>query len=267
MQQFPVYVPNPAAPAVDAAVIAHVDAKSAIVGECLPASGATGLDDDLRIYYEGNRYRFAGMITFADRAQRACERLRERAPTIATSLAPKRALTHVGCFTFGHGVDVEGATELIALARWLGLFDNDQLQSARLHAELRLSNGTPASRLRATMRAAEGQDRPIGELSPRELGRGLMRGSRAELKAGYSAEHAAKAVQHLHRLPAEELLALRAYLIGFSHGLCDTSGPLALQVLQTSIPEARGQEALVRAHDEGFDHGAAEDPRRTLPAR
>jgi hypothetical protein len=171
MQRFPVYVPNSSASALQLAAVAQIDPKSAIVGECTPDSVNAAPDDRLRIYYEGNRYQFADMITFADRAQRACERLRERAPTIATSVAPKRALSHVGFFTFGHGVDVENATELIALARWLGLFDNDQLQSDQLHAELRLSNGTPASRLRDTMRSARGEQRPIREQSPRELGR------------------------------------------------------------------------------------------------
>jgi hypothetical protein len=52
---------------------------------------------------------------------------------------PQQALTLVGWFSAGHGVDVTDANGLIELAKWLGMFDGERLDSDALHVELRLS--------------------------------------------------------------------------------------------------------------------------------
>lgn len=56
----------------------------------------------------------------------------------------------------------------------------------------------------------------LHEMTPRVLGRGLMRGDRAEEKLGYCAQDAVHAVCRLHDLNEAETAALEAYLDGFS---------------------------------------------------
>ena len=133
MERFPVYIPEAAAPAAVRDTVALIDPKSAIVSAPDPSG------DELLVYFEGNRYRAANMITFADRALHAAGRLASNYPTIAKATVPRRALTHVGLFTPGHGVDVPDAGALVALARWLELLDGERFDSDALHAELRLS--------------------------------------------------------------------------------------------------------------------------------
>jgi hypothetical protein len=133
MNSFPVYIPHAAAPKRLRDTVALIDPKSAIVS----VPDLSG--DELLVYFEGNRYRAANMITFADRARHAAERLATNYPTIARALVPRRALTRVGSFTPDHGVDVPDARALVALARWLELLDGERFDSDALHEQLRLS--------------------------------------------------------------------------------------------------------------------------------
>jgi hypothetical protein len=139
MTQYPMYVPDPTARAAVKASVAKIDPKSAIVG--VPIQGpiaALAL-----IYFEGNRYNAANVVTLADRALIAAGRLAERYPTVASATVPSTALLRVGTFTPGHGIDVPDAASLIAVARWLELIENGNFDAAALHRELRLSGSRP----------------------------------------------------------------------------------------------------------------------------
>jgi hypothetical protein len=131
MDRFRVYIPNLSAP--EHVALAWIEPKSAIVGSPEPAG------DELLIYFEGNRYRALNMVTFADRAREAADRLAVNYPTIAKTMVTRRALTQIGWFTPGHGVDVPDGPSLVALAEWLDLLDGEHFDSDALHAELRLS--------------------------------------------------------------------------------------------------------------------------------
>jgi hypothetical protein len=97
----------------------------------------------------------------------------------------------------------------------------------------------------------------LREMTPRELGRGLMRGDRVSLKLGYTAENAAQAVRKLHQLSESEAAVLEAYLDGFSAGM-------------RRKPDA-GQDVGLRggraaAYDEGTADGLREPITHTYPA-
>lgn len=141
MTQYPLYIPNPDAPERERMSVAAILPKSAIVGE--PDLGAS--EARTLIYYEGNRYGATNMVTLADRAAIAAGRLSERYPTVAMASVPTAALTRVGVFTPDHGIDVPDARGLIALARWLDLFDGEQVDTDAMHRELRVS-GSRAQR-------------------------------------------------------------------------------------------------------------------------
>lgn len=107
-----------------AAMIAE---RSGIVGDALLDPAGT-----TRIYYEGNVYGYENVVTFADRVEVAAGRFTERAPTIARSVVPDRALLKVGEFIpTQRRVEV---TDEVALAGWLGLgsaVPKDQLNVTR----------------------------------------------------------------------------------------------------------------------------------------
>jgi len=135
MDRFPVYTPNRTAPEHVQRGLASIDPKSAIVGR----PDASDANDRTVIYYQGNRYGAENIVTFADRAMLAAGRLAEKYPTLTCCAVPHQALTLVGWFAAGHGVEVTDANGLIELAKWLGMFDGERLDSDALHAELRLS--------------------------------------------------------------------------------------------------------------------------------
>jgi hypothetical protein len=137
MTRYPVYIPDPSARARTGLSVAMILPKSAIVGE--PDASPTA--DYTLIYYEGNRNRAVNLVTLADRAEVAAGRLAERYPTVAMTSAPTAALSRVGLFTPGHGIDVSHASDLRALARWLELGDADRLDPEAVARELRLSRG------------------------------------------------------------------------------------------------------------------------------
>ena len=135
MDRFPVYTPTRAAPERVRLALASIDAKSAIVGRAHSPDST----DRTVIYHEGNRYGAENIVTFADRAMLAAGRVAEKYPTVARCAVPQQALTLVGWFSAGDGVDVTDANGLLELAKWLGLFDGERLDSDAVHAELRLS--------------------------------------------------------------------------------------------------------------------------------
>jgi hypothetical protein len=97
----------------------------------------------------------------------------------------------------------------------------------------------------------------LRDMTPREFGRGLMRGDRVSLKLGYTAENATQGVRELHQLSESEAAVLEAYLDGFSAGM-------------RRKPEV-GQNVGLRggcaaAYDEGTADGLREPISRTYPA-
>lgn len=110
MDAITVYVPNP-----DSTRLIGVDPKSGIIGR--PA-----LHDDslLLVYYEGNRYGFSNVITFADRCMIAAERMTQDAPTIAKSLVPCDAVIRVGSYLPEYRrVELDDGASVTRLAAWL----------------------------------------------------------------------------------------------------------------------------------------------------
>ncbi len=97
----------------------------------------------------------------------------------------------------------------------------------------------------------------LHEMTPRVLGRGLMRGDRAEEKLGYCAQDAVHAVCRLHDLNEAETAALEAYLDGFSARMRrKPSSALAVGL--------RGECAV--AYEEGTTDGLSEPITRVYPA-
>ena len=93
-------------------------------------------------------------------------------------------------------------------------------------------------------------------MTPRELGRALMRGERASLKLGYTAENATLAVRDVHELSESDAAVLEAYLDGFSSGMRrkpDAGEDVGL----------RG--ACAAAYEEGIADGLREPITRTYP--
>jgi hypothetical protein len=122
---------------------ATVAPRSAIVG--------TGKDPDpgllpqmMIVYYEGNLYGAANMITFADRAMFAYWRLRDHYPTAAMMAVPCSQVMHVANLypEFGR-VEASSGVTLTYLARWLEL-EADALNRApeAIHHELAVKGVT-----------------------------------------------------------------------------------------------------------------------------
>ena len=83
------------------------------------------------IYYEGNKFNYSNVKTWADKVRVAAHRQNENYPTIARSLVPSSELRKVGYVEFGARVEVV-VTDRETLSLWLGE-PND------LDAELRFS--------------------------------------------------------------------------------------------------------------------------------
>jgi hypothetical protein len=133
MDSYPVYIPDDAAPHRISISVNHIDAKSAIVSDPNPSG------DMIVIYYEGNRYGASEIVTLADRARRATERLVAKAATVAMCAVPRAALLQVGVLNPWRGIDlIEDPATVAALARWLELLD-DGVDSAELYTRLRIS--------------------------------------------------------------------------------------------------------------------------------
>lgn len=97
----------------------------------------------------------------------------------------------------------------------------------------------------------------LRELPLRELGRGLMRGDRVDLKLGYTAANATIAARRLHQLSESEAALLEAYLDGFSAGMRRTPD---------AAEDVGLRGACAAAYDEGVADGLTEPMARTYPA-
>lgn len=132
MRSVDIYIPTESATATGARLIAK---GSGIVGR----DGSYGLE----VYYEGNLYRAANIITFADRVYHAASRMEASYPTAARGVYPRVEFEHVGTFTADRvQLDADGGA-LTRLARWIGAGEDDGEffvpDAARLAAELRRS--------------------------------------------------------------------------------------------------------------------------------
>lgn len=142
-----VYVPTePASPST-----AGIDAGSGIVGRPIG-------EGRVLVYYEGNRFNAANVVTFADRCNVAHGRFATAAPTVARALVPVDDVVRVGTFHREHGrVEVAGGRALVRLAKWLGLChetsEADIIDSDKLAVELRTTGLTAAHRRRMESRS------------------------------------------------------------------------------------------------------------------
>jgi hypothetical protein len=96
----------------------------------------------------------------------------------------------------------------------------------------------------------------LRERPPREVGRGLMRGDRAEFKVGYTAANATIALRRLHQLSEAQAALLEAYLDGFSAGMRRKSE-------SATDVGLRGESA--EAYEQGVADGLAEPITRIYP--
>lgn len=115
MTSIDVYVPNP--DHQGGLQTSGIDPKSAIVGRRMVGHDP---ESPVLIYYEGNRYGAANIVTFADRCMLAAGRLIDNAPTVATRLVHCDAVIRVAGYLPDHRrVQVDDGLSLARLARWL----------------------------------------------------------------------------------------------------------------------------------------------------
>lgn len=137
-ERLAVYVPDPDAPAEVALQTHAIIEGSGIVGT------PTVPDDPespILLDYEGGLYEQEQFKVYANRVAHAHGRHVTEYPTVARRLVRCDAVKQIGWFYPRHGVDVEDAAGLMAIAKWLGYFktgdttfDNDAL-----HRELRVT--------------------------------------------------------------------------------------------------------------------------------
>jgi hypothetical protein len=112
VNRVPVFAPRPHTLAATA-----VDRASGIVGS--REGGSVVLD------YEGNRYGYAGVHTFADRVRVAYGRHAERYPTVARITADEGELVELGYFEPASGEVYVHGRALGDLLEWLGVDELD----------------------------------------------------------------------------------------------------------------------------------------------
>lgn len=99
-----------------------------------PGSGVVGHrvvpedpESPILLYFEGNRFNYANVHTFADRCMIAEGRLRTEAPTIARTLARPDDVRRIGVYFPEHRrVEIRDGLALTRLAKWLGLAATDE---------------------------------------------------------------------------------------------------------------------------------------------
>lgn len=131
MTALTVYVPKPGSfPYV------AIDRGSGIVGA--PVTMEAG---GVILYFEGNRYGYANVKTFADRVAVAAGRLQENYPTLARLVVNPKDVIPVATFN-GQSVEIDAGEpgdlafpeKLIALAEWCGW--SDEMDTTDLTWEL-----------------------------------------------------------------------------------------------------------------------------------
>lgn len=123
MDSFDIYIPAPGSH-----LRAMIDAGSGIVGT--PAREWMGHDatdegDSSRIVidYEGNRFRAAHIVTFADRVSHAADRHQHHYPTVARSMVDRQDLVLLGRYSAGRVY----VAEPLCVRDWLGTYDEEQM--------------------------------------------------------------------------------------------------------------------------------------------
>jgi hypothetical protein len=110
-----VYVPNPDRGTPPLAF--GIDPKSGIVGRRTQPEDP---ESPVLIYYEGNRFGYANVITFADRCMIAAGRMVEDAPTIAKMLVGHDAVIRVASYLPEYRrVELDDQLGVTRLAAWL----------------------------------------------------------------------------------------------------------------------------------------------------
>lgn len=137
-ERLAVYVPNPDATPRLRAQTSGIIEGSGIVGRPFPPGDP---ESPLLIYYEGDKYGSEQFAVYANRVSHAAGRMIFDAPTIARMLVRREAVKQVGWFYDKHGVEVEDAEGLMAIAKWLGYFKtgDTSFDSSALHRELRVT--------------------------------------------------------------------------------------------------------------------------------
>lgn len=78
--------------------------------------------DPLLLYFEGNKFDAANIVTFADRCLHAAGRMIQRYPTVARMTCLQSEMLWIGYFDYERGrVALDGMGSDVALARWLDL--------------------------------------------------------------------------------------------------------------------------------------------------
>jgi hypothetical protein len=119
---------------VSVAVFVPVAGKLEVIDRGSGIVGDRWVGDEVLIDYEGNRYGYANVKTFADRCARAYDRQSVSYPTVARMVVHRDALIQVG--TFDQDQRVVYSENDAALREWLGLDDVEHIVFA---AELRCS--------------------------------------------------------------------------------------------------------------------------------
>jgi hypothetical protein len=112
-----VYVPLPGTVAWE-----HIDQGSGIVG-------ALDTNGTIRLYFEGNRYGYVNVKTYADRVKIAADRQRQRYPTVAQMNVKSSDVRRIGGYAGGQVV-LAAMADHATLAKWLGVdeLDLDELR-------------------------------------------------------------------------------------------------------------------------------------------
>jgi len=105
---FHVYVPAPGTPAR-----AAIDHASGVVGR--------GGPDMVTLDYEGNRFGYVNVRTWADRVRIASHRATTNYPTVARMVVGRDDVIHVGLFADGRIILDPGSVVEDAVADWLDL--------------------------------------------------------------------------------------------------------------------------------------------------
>jgi hypothetical protein len=115
MDAIDVYIPNPGPAGSESAL--GIDAKSGIVGRRIEPDDP---ESPVLIYFEGNRFDYANVVTFADRCMVAAGRLTQDAPTIAKRVVNHDAVIRVGSYLPEYRrVELEDGASVTLLAAWL----------------------------------------------------------------------------------------------------------------------------------------------------
>lgn len=142
-----VYVPVPDRPAV-----ATIDRGSGIVGTPMVPEDP---ESPILAFYEGNRYGYANVVTFADRCMIAEGRLRTNAPTVAKQLIRPDDVIAVGTYhPDERRVEVHEARGLVELARWLDLATYEEFYAPGHKGVVPTVSGFDSDELHTQMRGS-----------------------------------------------------------------------------------------------------------------